>query len=240
MRTFTATLVVFVSTLAFGGESPVSGYISCQSAPNQDTIYFSSAYEGSVSNDDGAFTQFLKTKYGFTGQASCNVAFKAYTTVPRLQQGYDATVAQWRRQGKKVVETGWTNHGAPALTTKAPDGPVTQVSAPKTPVPAPDHQPMSARKDAPMSHFYCATQKSGNNPLYVTGAFEVPSSELAAVDHAFQAYVAKKYGYTGPIAVSCYNFPSVAVADQRKQASIAALKKTPATVIDTGWGYKPQ
>jgi hypothetical protein len=52
--------------------------------------------------------------------------------------------------------------------------------------------------------------------------------------------VVQKYGYTGPIAVSCANFPSLAVADQRKQASIAGLKKTPATVIDTGWVYKAQ
>jgi hypothetical protein len=120
MRILTATLVVLVSALAFGGESQESGYIMCQSAANQDTIYFSSTYDSTISNDESAFTQFLNTKYGYKGSVGCSVADKAHTTVPKLQQGHNATVAQWRSNGKKVVDTGWTNNGSPALTTKAP------------------------------------------------------------------------------------------------------------------------
>jgi hypothetical protein len=240
MRILTATLVVLVSTLAFGGESPIGGYWVCQSAANLDPIYFSSTYDALASNDSNAFAQYLNTKYGYTGRANCSVADKTQSTVQRMQQSYNATVAQWRSLGKKVVETGWTNHGAPALTTNAPLAPATPVVAkPQVRAESPDDQPM-AKKNVPMSHFYCATQRSGSNPLYLSGSFEVASSELPAVSKAFQAYLAQKYGDAGPIAVSCYNFPSVAVADQRKQGSIANLKKTPVKVIDTGWVYKTQ
>lgn len=254
MRVFTAVLVVFLAALAYGGgDSGLTGYWSCQSAADQDTIYFSSTWDGTAHNDDKAFAQFLTTKYGYNGRATCSLLYKAGNTLATLQRSHDAKVSQWRSQGKKVVETGWTNNGAPALTAAAPEGPVTPVVAdkPKAPAPDPDDQPMAAKKspddhpmaakkDVPMSHFYCATQKSGDKPLYFTGAFEAPSSELAAVDHAFQAYLSQKYGYAGPIAVSCYNQPSVAAADQRKQAAIISLKKTPATVIDTGWKYQGQ
>ena len=254
MKILTAALVVLMPALAYaGGDTGLTGYWSCQSAANQDTIYFSSTWDGTTNNDDRAFIQFLNAKYGYKGQATCSLLYKAGNTIATLQREHNAKVAQWRSQGKKVVETGWTNNGASALTTAAPEGQVTPAVAnkPKTPAPDsddqplaakknPDNQPMAAKKDVPMSHFYCATQKSGDKPLYFTGAFEAPSSELAAVDHAFQAYLAQKYGYAGPIAVSCYNQPSVAAADQRKQATIANLKKTPVTVIDTGWKYQAQ
>ena len=150
MKILTATLVVLMSSLAFGGETSTQGYLSCQSAANQGTIYFSSTWDGATNNDESAFIQFLNTKYGYKGAASCSIAYKGYnTTIARLQQSYNATVAQWRSNGKKVVETGWTNHGAPALTTNAPSGQTATAAAPKTPVPDPDDQPMPAKKVAP-------------------------------------------------------------------------------------------
>lgn len=242
MKILTVTLIVLVSTLAYaGGDSGLTGYWSCQSAADQDTIYVSSTWDGTAHNDEKAFVQFLNTKYGYKGQPTCGLLYKAGNTIQTLQREHNAKVAQWRGQGKKVVETGWTNNGAAALTTNAPETPAAPVAAkPKPPAPDRDDQPMAMPKNVPMSHFYCATQKSGDKPLYFTGAFEAPSAELAAVDHAFQAYLAQKYGYAGPIAVSCFNNASVAAADQRKQSSIANLKKTAATVIDTGWVYKGQ
>src|ERR1041385_7527004 len=144
MKVLSQTLVVLVSTLAFAGEGATQGYLSCQSAASQDTIYFSSTWDGETNNDQRAFIQFLNTKYGYKGDASCSVAYKAYTTIPKLQQSHNATVAQWRSQGKKIVETGWTNNGAAALTGPAPNGPVTNAAAPKpkAPVPDPDDQPI--------------------------------------------------------------------------------------------------
>jgi len=149
MRTLATILVVFLSALAYGGEAAVQGYLSCQSAPNTDTIYYSSTWEGATSNEDRAFMQYLKTKYGYAGAASCSVEYKATTTIAHMQQSHNAMVAQWRSQGKKIVETGWTYNGAPALTGPAPDGPVASAAAkPHTRVPDPDDQPMPAKKSA--------------------------------------------------------------------------------------------
>ena len=242
MKAMSGLLLLLVSSLAYaGGDSGLTGYWLCQSAADQDTIYFSSTWKGTTHNDDLAFAQFLNAKHGYKGKASCSLAYESGNTMAMLQREYDARVAGFRRQGKKIVETGWTNNGAAALTSNAPEQTAEPVVAkPKTPVPDSDDHPMAATKNVPMSHFYCSTQKSGDKPLYFTGAFEAPSSDLAAVNHAFQAYLSQKYGYGGAIAISCFNNASVAAADQRKQASIANLKKTAATVIDTGWMYKAQ
>jgi hypothetical protein len=148
MRTLATILVVLVSALAYGGEAAVQGYLSCQSAPNTDTIYYSSTWEGATSNEDRAFMQYLKTKYGYTGAASCSVEYKATTTIAHMQQSHNAMVAQWRSQGKKIVETGWTYNGAPALTGPAPSGPVAPAAAkPQTRVPDPDDQPVAVKKN---------------------------------------------------------------------------------------------
>jgi hypothetical protein len=147
MRNLTATLIVLASSLAFAGEAAVSGYLSCQSAANQSTIYYSSTWEGASSNEDRAFMQYLKTKYGYAGQTTCSVEYKATTTIAHMQQSHNAMVAQWRSQGKKIVETGWTYNGAPALTGPAPDGPVASAAAkPQARVPDPDDQPIPAKK----------------------------------------------------------------------------------------------
>lgn len=120
MKILVGVLFVFASCLAFGGESSMSGYIECQSAANQDTIYFSAIYEGSSGPAANAFTQFLNTKYGYKGGANCSVANKAYTTIAKLQEGHKVTVAQWRSNGKKVVDTGWTYNGATTQSAKQP------------------------------------------------------------------------------------------------------------------------
>ena len=146
MRILIATLVVLMSSLAFGGEGPLGGYLSCQSLPNTDTIYYSSTWEGASGEGQG-FAQYLKTRYGYTGATSCSVEFKATTTIAHMQQSHNAMVAQWRSQGKKIVETGWTPNGAPALTTAAPDGPVASAAKPQTQVPDPDDQPMAVKKN---------------------------------------------------------------------------------------------
>ena len=94
MRFLTAAFVVFMSALAFGGgDTGLTGYWSCQSASNQDTIYFSSTWDGTTNNDNRAFTQFLETKYGYKGQATCSVAYKT-NTIATLQRSHNATVAQ--------------------------------------------------------------------------------------------------------------------------------------------------
>lgn len=120
MKILVGVLILFVSCLAFGGESAMHGYLECQSAANQDTIYFSAIYEGTVGQDGNAFAQFLNTKYGYKGSAGCSVANKAYTTIPKLQEGHKATVAQWRKNGKKVVDTGWTYTGTNSQANSAP------------------------------------------------------------------------------------------------------------------------
>lgn len=99
---------------------------------------------------------------------------------------------------------------------------------------------MEQKRTSPWATSIARRRSQGDEPLYFTGAFEAPSTELAAVISAFREYVVSKYGYAGPIAASCSNHPSVAAADQNKQAWISNLKKTPIKIADTGWVYKGQ
>ena len=169
MKILWLMVLVLAPALAFGGEAAVSGYLSCQSAASQDTIYYSSTWEGASSNEDRVFMQYLKTKYGYTGSTSCSVEYKATTTIAHMQQSHNAMVAQWRSQGKKIVETGWTLNGAPALTGPAPNGPVASAGTkPKTPVPDPDDQPMPAKKNV----------TPPPAPAHIAAAAPAPATEM--------------------------------------------------------------
>ena len=253
MKILAGVLLVFASCLAFGGETPVQGYLSCQSAANQDTIYFSSTWDGSTNNDGNAFTQYLNTKYGYKGSANCTVAYKAYTTVPKLQEQYNAVVAQWRSQGKKIVETGWTNNGAAALTTGAPDGPVAPVSTtPKAHVPDPDDQPMVAKKNvtpppamahsatAPSDETYVFCFSTGSpyrgtakSHYYVTGIFAASNSHA---DGPFGVYLHKQHPNEGNQAQCILPGPMSTVENTRRTYIENEHKSFPdRDVVELNW-----
>jgi hypothetical protein len=259
MRTLAATLVVLVSGLAFGGETAVKGYLSCQSLPNEDTIYDSSTWDGAGGDQERAFLQYLQTKYGYTGRTTCSVEYKATTTIAHMQQSHNAMVAQWRSQGKKIVETGWTYNGAPALTGPAPDGPVASAAAkPQTRVPDPDDQPMPAKKSvtppaaaahtapaaapaaatAPETYVFCYSMGSpyrgtARSHYYITSVF---ASSNAHADGPFGVYLHKQHPEEDNHA-QCTSPGPMSTAENSRRTNIESMHKLfpERDVVELNW-----
>lgn len=122
MRASTLAVVFLTCSFAVAGESSLSpGYYQCTSLTSGKTVYFSAIFEGPGNADvEKAFSQMLSDKYGYTGYGNCPLAFKGPTVVQKMHQDQANYTAQLRKQGKTVVETGWTYKGAPALGTKVP------------------------------------------------------------------------------------------------------------------------
>ena len=114
---FIASMIVSLLTIgtAPAGESLPEGYWACQTQSSESTIYWSAVFDakGAVGEMNAAFSQMLKSKYGFTGSAFCGMAYKSGTTLDAMKAGEQRQITQQRQQGKKVIETGWMTSSSP-------------------------------------------------------------------------------------------------------------------------------
>lgn len=117
----TLVLILIAAISARGqGRTTVPGYVQCNTTGG-DTIYFSALFEvdpppgGDTGGYTTAFADYLKSKYNVTDRVGCGYAIKSTADVQHLSDGQSAEEAQWRINGKKVVETNWTWNGAPVL-----------------------------------------------------------------------------------------------------------------------------
>ena len=125
MKTFACALVLLVSVAAFAGQSGLSpGYYICESWGGS-TSYFSDIFLGPGDADSvsKAFAQMLAAKYGYTERVDCPIAYKTPEGLKRLQDQHKPYAAQREKQGRKIVETGWTYNGAPSLSAATPKEP---------------------------------------------------------------------------------------------------------------------
>ncbi len=95
--------------LAAQADSPQPGHWSCQTVIVNNTIYLSGVFDETALMDEveTGFAQLLVTKYGFKDHVSCGRATMSGSTLTGLQAGQKDQVAQLRRRGDTVVETGW-------------------------------------------------------------------------------------------------------------------------------------
>ncbi|HEY6903583.1 MAG TPA: hypothetical protein VI216_04705 [Candidatus Acidoferrales bacterium] len=124
VKLFAYTLVLIFTTALSAraqGGTTVPGYVSCNTVPGGDTVYFSALFEvvpgrsGDTGGYQAAFADMLRSKYNVTDRVTCGYAYKPTADLQHLSDGQRAIEAQWRSNGKKVVDTGWTWNGAPAL-----------------------------------------------------------------------------------------------------------------------------
>jgi hypothetical protein len=217
MKILAGVLLLFASCMAFGGESPMHGYLECQSAANQDTIYFSAIFEGSTGEVGNAFRQFLGTKYGYKGTAGCSVADMSYSTIPKLQEGHKAQVAQWRSVGKKVVDTGWIYGGATAQGN-------TNEASPKSN--ASEHELL----------WWCFALVGSSNTMYVTKGFQYPLTlNTQPADKYFGEFIRKTYG--SPYSPTCQGGRTDAVQLERgRQDMLRNFTRNPRIhIVEVEW-----
>jgi hypothetical protein len=119
MKMLIGMFLLFTTSFAIAGESPMNapGYFTCRSLGSGKTVYFSAVFAGKgTDKPTDAFSQMLRTKYGFTDGGSCGMAYKAAGIDQKLVSDQASYAEQLRKQGIIVVETGWTFNGVPAIT----------------------------------------------------------------------------------------------------------------------------
>lgn len=100
-----------VTAPSLGAQSiyPQPGHWSCQSANVSQTVYMSAVFdETALMNEvQTGFAQLLVAKYGFKDAVFCGQATVSGSTLAGLQADWKQQGDQLRKNGNKVVETGW-------------------------------------------------------------------------------------------------------------------------------------
>jgi hypothetical protein len=91
-------------------DHPAAGYWDCYTDFNEPTVYTTPVWEMTAYMDQvtNGFGEFLFSKYGFKGRVFCGRANLAPAILPTLKTGDQRRNAQWKAQGKPVVETTYT------------------------------------------------------------------------------------------------------------------------------------
>jgi hypothetical protein len=120
MRSSTGLLalasLVFLTTvpvqrLAGGEPHAAEGFWFCTSYAEQNNpIYVTPVWHAKLLMYDVqiAFRQLLVTKYSYQGAVSCSRADMGEQALARQQAAMEQMYAQWEKNGKKLVRTGWT------------------------------------------------------------------------------------------------------------------------------------
>jgi hypothetical protein len=112
-RTFRLSLLTaLLATTALHAQSdrPMKGFWRCDTNVGPETIYATPFMDWTGMGQElgNAFQQHLLKKYGYKGNISCSMATPAANTLDKLQADMQRQYAQFRAQGKKVVEESWT------------------------------------------------------------------------------------------------------------------------------------
>ena len=206
--------VLPIRRLAAQSDRPAEGHWACFSAYEDNPIYVTPVWDGTATMDDvnSAFAHLLLTKYGYKGRVSCSRADMSGSTLAGLSAGREQEFAQWRKNGKQVVPTGWTY-------------PLTKVA---TIALAPDR------------HFsVCYSQRTTEGKMYFSPVVQTRADEAALKD-AFVHYLAKQYGYAPKYGyrgfLTCYTGLSQADAETMRKGNInntRAVGET--TVVEIEW-----
>src|SRR5262245_61017116 len=91
-------------------DRPAHGYWRCDNNRGAATIYATAFMDWTGVNQDiqNGFQQYLLTKYGYHGDVGCSMAYPGPDILPKLQADMQRQYAQFRAQGKTVVEVPWT------------------------------------------------------------------------------------------------------------------------------------
>ena len=220
-----------VRKLAGQSDRPADGRWSCFSGYEDNPIYVTRVWDAKAVMDDvGAkFKEFLSAKYAYKGRVSCGRADMGTSTLAGLQAGKEQEQAQWRKNGKTIVQTGWTFGGANAGASPAAAG-----------QPAPGPSPSSAQKTT--QYEVCRMLGQGDGvrgtrgiTVYFSGI--IPRANLNDEDFVkgFSAYMTKQYGIPVNRVPDCAAYPSQGEAQKGIDGWMGESKIN--KYVQTGWTY---
>jgi hypothetical protein len=91
-------------------DRPIEARWSCYTEYGQSTIYTTPLWEATALLHEvtNGFAQFLLAEHGYEGRISCGGALLPTSTAARLTEENARSRAQWRAEGKTVIETPYT------------------------------------------------------------------------------------------------------------------------------------
>ena len=101
---------VGVSTAVAQFDRPARGNWHCDTQADPQTIYATPFFDWTGLGGDlqNAFEQHLIAKYGYKGRVSCSMGSPNGRPIAELQADMQRQYSQFKAQGKKIVETGFT------------------------------------------------------------------------------------------------------------------------------------
>jgi hypothetical protein len=226
--------------LAGQSDLPADGHWSCFSGYENDPIYVTPVWDARAALDDvqSAFKQFLSTKYSYKGRVSCGRADMGKSTLAGLQAGKEQEQAQWRKNGKTIVQTGWTNGSGGAASPAAGQ-----------PASNPPTQPGGGAKPAASGqnvtqYEVCRMLGRGDGlrgttgiPVYFSGIMQRGKFDDQDFIKGFAAYMAKQYGTPPTRTPECAAYPSQTEAQKGIDGWMAESKIN--KYVQTGWTLAP-
>jgi hypothetical protein len=233
--------IVPVQKLAGQSELPADGHWSCVSGYEDNPVFVTPVWDGRAAMDDvkDAFKQFLSAKYSYKGRVSCGRADIGGSTLAGLRAGKEQEQAQWRKNGKTVVQTGWTFGSANAAASPAAGQPA--------PSPPPQERGgAAATSSAQKTTMYEVCRMLGQGDgvrgtrgitIYFSGI--MPRGNVNDEDYAnaFSAYMVKRYGLP-PRTPECGAMPSRAEAQKAINGWMNESKIN--KYVQTEWTYTGQ
>lgn len=164
----TSALLAVVAGAVTAQDRPQAGYWECRTIAPDGTLYVTPIWEATAAWDDvnERWTQFLSGKYGYKGQATCSRAnLPSAKTKAQFEAEQSQYLAQVRKSGKPVIQTGWTN---------SPASPAAPVAAP-APAPAPAQAPTqgTAPSQSPAQNAAQSAAQSPAQGATVSGNIEI-------------------------------------------------------------------
>ncbi len=215
------TVLAMPSAAAAQGDSPHDGYWYCYSLPGDDPIYITPVWAASAVPDDvqTAFKKMLTEKYNYQHQVLCSYADKSAreNTLEKTQADAKAMFGFYEKQGKRIVQTGWTNP-----TGTAPPAPVTWGLC-RAIVVLPG-----------------GTVSNGPFEIYLSDAFSASYSASLSREarEAFKTFVASKYGVNGAnVNPACEVVESEATALNGLRVWALDATRRRSKLIQTGWTF---
>jgi hypothetical protein len=249
MKTPTAVLVVAsamclaiapVRTLAGQDDRPADGHWSCFSGYEDNPIYVTPVWDArATAYDVGAkFREMLATKYNYKGRVSCGRADIGGSTLAGLQAGKEQEQAQWRKNGKTIVQTGWTlgatNAAPSSVGQPAPNPPAGRSGGTAAPSSA----------QSPTMYELCRQLGRGDGlrgttgvTVYFSGIMERGNVNDEDFVKGFSAFLGTKYGRPNTTP-ECGAYPSQAEAQKAIDTWMAG--STVNKYVQTGWTYSPK
>jgi hypothetical protein len=208
-----AVSLVGPTTAAAQDDRPADAYWYCHTLQFENPIYVTAVWETKAVPLEirAAFGRTLAAKYGHKGLVTCAIALKnaPMSSLAKSETDAKGQMAYWRKQGKTVVETGWTD--------SQPSPPPNMWGACHASVITPG-----------------GTAANGPFETYVSSAFPAGTASTKELAAKFRTFLISKYALKD-VVPSCGLAETESLASSSLDLWKLDTRRRRGKVIETGW-----